>query len=117
MRSGVKLHAHHVLPVWFAPDRAGDIDNLLTVCEPCHREIHTTVEEELAFASQFRGIQLPLLRDRPRPPGRRLVAHPVRITSVRYVGVQPCHSISIKGENRGFVANGLIVRAAADPTG
>jgi thymidylate synthase (FAD) len=106
---GTKLHAHHVMPVWFAPDRARDIDNLVSVCERCHREIHRSVEDELGFATAVANVELPPLRDRPRPRGRRLVAHADRIVSVTYVGVKQTYDLSIEGPWHNFVANGLVV--------
>lgn len=30
------LEAHHILPVWVAPDKALDETNLITLCSKCH---------------------------------------------------------------------------------
>ncbi len=106
---GVTLHAHHVLPVWYAPDRARDIDNLVTVCDRCHREIHASATEELAFAAAISDFELPPLRDVPPARGRRLVAHADRIVAVTYVGVKQTYDLSVDGPWHNFVANGLVV--------
>lgn len=38
--TGVKLHAHHVKSWKHHPDFRYDVDNGLTVCEPCHQALH-----------------------------------------------------------------------------
>lgn len=108
-KRGGELHVHHVLPVWFAPDRARDIENLVSVCRPCHREIHSSTMEELGFASATRPEPLPPLAEVPPSRGRRLVAHAVRIVSVTYVGTRQTYDLSIAGPWHNFVANGLVV--------
>lgn len=106
---GGTLHAHHVLPVWLEPSRARDIDNLMSVCERCHREIHQSAEEELAFAQAVADIEIPPLVGRPPARGRRLVAHADRVVSVTYVGVKQTYDLSVDGPWHNFVANGLVV--------
>lgn len=39
-KSGVKLNAHHVLSWKNYPEHRFDIDNGITVCVPCHIDIH-----------------------------------------------------------------------------
>lgn len=31
-----RLEVHHIIPVSVAPDRAGDPNNMITLCRPCH---------------------------------------------------------------------------------
>ena len=106
---GGRLHAHHVIPVWFAPERARDFDNLISVCSPCHREIHSSVEEELAFASIYADSPLPPVIDRPSPRGNRLTAHAVQVVSITYKGIQQTYALELEEPDRSFVANGLVV--------
>ena len=35
-----ELVAHHILPVASYPDKARNIDNGVTLCSKCHKEIH-----------------------------------------------------------------------------
>lgn len=63
---GGRLHAHHVIPVWHSVGDAFEIDNLVTVCAPCHREIHSSIDEELSFMSIMLGADPPPL---PAPSG------------------------------------------------
>lgn len=38
------LHCHHIISVIENPDLAYDIDNCITLCEDCHKEIHRVGE-------------------------------------------------------------------------
>lgn len=33
------LHAHHILPYWICEDAFYDLDNLITLCSDCHKEV------------------------------------------------------------------------------
>lgn len=35
------LHCHHIMPVAVEPLLSADIDNCITLCEQCHREVHS----------------------------------------------------------------------------
>ena len=43
------LAVHHIEPIEFKPDRALDLDNLVTVCAACHNFIH---ERTFGFTSK-----------------------------------------------------------------
>lgn len=38
--SPFKLHAHHILPRAEYPEFTFEIDNIITLCEECHKDIH-----------------------------------------------------------------------------
>ncbi len=106
---GGRLHAHHAVPVWLDQSRALDLGNLVSVCEPCHRDIHRTRETELEFVRR-----LAPLADIPRGPlvprtGFRLTAHVAPVASLRYVGLRQTYDLSIEGPWHNFVANGMVV--------
>lgn len=111
---GNRLHAHHLLPVYSHPEEAYDFENLVTVCEACHQCIHSQ-GLELEFAQNFIPIQS--LPQKPRPKGRKLKAHPIKVVQVRYLGLQRTYDIEVDGQWHNFVANGVVVHNSFRYTG
>ena len=111
---GNRLHAHHLLPVYSHPETAYDFENLVTVCEACHQCIHSQ-GLELEFAQNFIPIQA--LPQKPRPKGRKLKAHPMKVVQVRYLGLQRTYDIEVDGQWHNFVANGVVVHNSFRYTG
>jgi thymidylate synthase (FAD) len=107
---GGRLHAHHIVSVWADASRARDVGNLITVCDDCHREIHSTRDSELEFARAAAGnigfaADLPA-RDRR---GWRLTGRPIEVVSVAYVGLRQTFDLVVEGPWHNFVANGIVV--------
>jgi thymidylate synthase (FAD) len=113
MRGG-RLHAHHLLPVYACPDRAYDLENLVTVCRDCHQLIHHR-GLELEFAQNF--VPIAALPQKPRPQGRKLKAHPMRVVQVRYLGMQQTYDLEVAGRWHNFVGNGIVVHNSFRYTG
>jgi thymidylate synthase (FAD) len=111
---GNQLHAHHLLPVYSHPEKAYDFENLVTVCEDCHRRIHNQ-GLELEFAQTFIPIQT--LPQKPKPKGRKLKAHPLKVVQVGYIGLQKTYDIEVAGQWHNFVANGVVVHNSFRYTG
>ena len=111
---GNQLHAHHLLPVYSHPDKAYDFENLVTVCTDCHRRIHNQ-GLELEFAQNFVPIQT--LPEKPKPKGRKLKAHPMKVVQVRYLGRQKTYDLEVAGQWHNFVGNGLVVHNSFRYTG
>lgn len=44
-KRGGNLHTHHVAPVALKPEFAYTFDNLITLCEMCHRELHANEQK------------------------------------------------------------------------
>ncbi|WP_234009132.1 FAD-dependent thymidylate synthase [Deinococcus sp. NW-56] len=103
-----ELHAHHIVPVWADRSLALSFDNLVTVCADCHRNIHRSQASELAFARQLNPDVI-LNGERPKPRGRKLKAHPVKVVKVEYLGIQPTYDLEVAGDWQNFVANGIVV--------
>lgn len=38
--TGRALHAHHKMPEWFMPNLQNRLDNGITLCNACHRQLH-----------------------------------------------------------------------------
>ncbi|MBU7584728.1 MAG: FAD-dependent thymidylate synthase [Nostoc sp. TH1S01] len=113
IRGGL-LHAHHLLPVYSHPEKGYDFENLVTVCEKCHRQIHNQ-GLELEFAQNF--VPIVALAQKPKPTGRKLKAHPMKVVQVRYLGLQKTYDLEVDGKWHNFVANGVVVHNSFRYTG
>ncbi|HEY9750068.1 MAG TPA: FAD-dependent thymidylate synthase, partial [Allocoleopsis sp.] len=111
---GGQLHAHHLLPVYSHPEQAYNFDNLVTVCIPCHQVIHSQ-GLELEFAQNF--LPITELPPKPKPQGRKLKAHPMKVVQVKYLGRQQTYDIEVAGRWHNFVANGVVVHNSFRYTG
>jgi len=109
-RRGGRLYAHHVVPVWLDTTKARDVENLVSLCGPCHRAVHRTVDSEREFAENYSGeVKFPLdVQPRCRR-GFKLTAKAVSVVAVRYVGMRQTFDLSVEGDWHNFVANGLVV--------
>ena len=38
--NGKQAEAHHLLPVWFMPERQFDLQNGICLCKACHKQLH-----------------------------------------------------------------------------
>ncbi|NJL36623.1 MAG: thymidylate synthase (FAD), intein-containing [Leptolyngbyaceae cyanobacterium RM2_2_4] len=113
-KRGGRLHAHHLLPVYSHPEKAYDLANLVSVCKPCHQDIHHQ-SLELEFAQQF--VPIASLPQKPKPRGNKLKAHPVKVVQVRYLGMQRTYDLEVAGDWHNFVANGIVVHNSFRYTG
>lgn len=113
-----KLHAHHIKPVYFAPNEAYDINNLISVCIPCHRKIHKTIETELSFMEQFCNVEkydVELIKKAQYEKKSISIKNSLKmvkyteVVSVEYLGQQQCYDLEMEAPNKNFVANGIIV--------
>ena len=111
---GGKLHAHHLLPVYAHPEKGYDFENLITLCQECHQQIHHR-GIELEFAQKFVPIQT--LPEKPKPVGRKLKAHPLNVAQVKYLGLQQTYDLEVAGRWHNFVANGVVVHNSFRYTG
>ena len=42
--TGYNINAHHVIPKEYFPEKAFDISNGVTLCAPCHNQVHADLE-------------------------------------------------------------------------
>src|SRR5262249_36839521 len=102
-----QLAAHHILPVWARRDLVLELDNLATVCFPCHWKING---RELDYVERF-GRQLseiPKSAKRPDRKGNVLIPRASRVRSITYAGEQMTYDLEMQGPNHNFVANGIV---------
>ena len=113
------LHAHHVDPVWHNPSLARVLDNLITLCTPCHKRVHAdNLELELLNVIQtgrplesfFEGkARQPRPREKKPRRTTKLIRTYSWIVSIEYVGEQMTYDLEVEGPFHNFVANGLVV--------
>jgi thymidylate synthase (FAD) len=87
------------------------------LCKDCHEYIHQN-HLEADFAENFQPITEPSSwNPKPKPKGRKLRAHPLKIIRVDYSGVQMTYDLQVKEPWHNFVANGLVVHNSFRYTG
>jgi thymidylate synthase (FAD) len=107
--SSSNLVAHHILPVTQYPEKAKEFTNLITVCNECHKEIHSSVHNEENFAKEVLERDFSFSYDKSRSRQRFYGAHAVKVKSVKYIGLQETYDLSVEGPWHNFVANGIVV--------
>ena len=116
IRGGI-LHAHHIVPVFADESLAYSFDNLVSLCKSCHEFIHQN-HLEADFAKQFQPILNPVnWNSKPKPPGKKLKAHPVKVIKVEYLGLQITYDLEVVEPWHNFVANGIVVHNSFRYTG
>ncbi|KST68494.1 thymidylate synthase [Mastigocoleus testarum BC008] len=115
-RGGI-LHAHHLIPVFADESYAYSFDNLVTLCKKCHEYIHKN-HKEIEFAQAYEPtLEVKDWQTKPKPIGKKLKAHPVKVLKVEYLGEQMTYDLEVEGEWHNFVANGLVVHNSFRYTG
>lgn len=82
------LEIHHVIPRHENPDLAFDIDNVVALCQDCHKLRHS--KQGWQGTSQCNVT-------------------PVEVDSIEYVGKEEVFDISVSSEYHNFLANGITV--------
>lgn len=88
-----RLHIHHIQEVKARPDLAFSEDNLDILCASCHATHHKTGVKNL------------------------LCSHPVKVTSILFIGNQPTYDLVMKAPHHNFVCNGVVVHNSMRYTG
>lgn len=114
---GGQLHAHHLVPVYADESLAYELENLVSLCKSCHEHIHHN-HLEADFAADFQPITQPQVwSPKPKPNGRKLRAHALRVIRVEYLGCQMTYDLEVEEPWHNFVANGLVVHNSFRYTG
>jgi thymidylate synthase (FAD) len=78
----------------------------------------TWLQEQLQAGLTARQVvPLDALPQKPKPRGRRLKAHPLRVVQVKYLGLQRTYDLEVAGNWHNFVANGVVVHNSFRYTG
>jgi len=110
-----KLHAHHINPVWNSLSLSKSFDNLISLCQDCHRFLHSN-NLELKFLEFFNENKpLSLLREEVKHKRQYITGHKKlvrgysKIKNIEYAGKEEVFDIEVDGPFHNFVANGFIV--------
>lgn len=106
------LHAHHIVPVLARPDLGMVFENLASVCQGCHAEIHRSPENEQALANLMRErgkIVKEYVPKNRRFVGNHLKVHYEKIIKVRLVGEEDVYDLMIDHPSHNFVGNGFVL--------
>jgi len=114
-----KLHCHHIVPVVTDINKAYDIENLITVCESCHQNIHKSADNEVKFAEKVTGKNfMPLIKKFGKNTKNRkrnkLKVHFSRIVSIEKLGFEETYDIEVDHKYHNFTANGIVVHNSAN---
>ena len=109
------LHAHHIDPVWHNIDKSRDINNLVTLCKPCHINLHKN-NLDLIFLkifnttkdfSNFGSVSKQIRNTTRRPPG--VIKKYIKLKNITYIGEEMTYDLSVEGPYHNFICNGFIV--------
>lgn len=102
-----QLEMHHIIPVWAKPELVLSLENIATVCRPCHLMIGG---REMEYADRFGVVpdEATLAKAPPRAKVRRFAPRARRIKSVTYAGEQMTYDLEMEGPNHNFIANGIV---------
>jgi len=115
--SSGRLNAHHIIPVTQDISKAYDFDNLICVCENCHKEIHKSIESEALFAEKVLTESFKPFEYKKRIGDRskfRTKVHFSEIISIESIGEEDAYDIEIDHKYHNFVANGIVVHNSAN---
>jgi thymidylate synthase (FAD) len=115
---GGKLHCHHIIPVVVDITKAYDVDNLITVCQNCHNNIHKSAELEIQFANKVTGLDFTSKikefgKNTKNRTGNKLKVHYSKIVKIEKEGLEMCYDLEINHKYHNFVANGIVVHNSA----
>ena len=102
---------------WLDESLAYEFDNLVSLCKGCHEYIHHN-HLEAEFAVGLQPITEPKnWQSKPKPEGRKLRAHALKVIRVEYLGLQMTYDLEVEDPWHNFVANGLVVHKSFRYTG
>lgn len=109
------LVAHHIIPVSQDESLARDPANLITVCAPCHYQIHRNSDTEHTFAKKIyerNGQAAPkeFLPNNKYTTDKKLRVVFEHIVKVESMGNQPTYDLSMRDTTfPNFVGNGFVL--------
>lgn len=109
---GGKLVAHHIIPVYADKSVSKDLDNLITLCKPCHKYLHAN-DLEKEFAESMSIDWKPEYKHKQRAKKKYLSAKFLKVLKIEKVGVQQVYDLSVGHNEHNFIGNGVILHNCA----
>jgi thymidylate synthase (FAD) len=115
--SSSNLCSHHIIPVVQDISKAYDFNNLICLCQQCHRNIHKNLDNETNFAKKvlsddFKPFEY-YKRIGNRPKFKTRVDFS-KIISIEKIGVEKTYDIEVDNKFHNFIANGMVVHNSAN---
>jgi thymidylate synthase (FAD) len=123
-KSNKMLNAHHITPVWRDPSKVYEVDNLLTMCKPCHVTTHSKhlefkLRREIKDGTDLKGfftrwkarsaISKSKRKMLTKRKSTKLGMGYSAIKNITFAGFESTYDIEVSGPYHNFVADGFIV--------
>lgn len=103
------FRAHHVIPVSVNTEQATNYDNLILVCNDCHKAIHKSYQAEVDFAEVVTKQEMKTaFANRKVRKGRKLAYSYDEVVKVTYCGAQKVYDLEVE-DTHCYVANGFLI--------
>lgn len=100
---GGKLTLHHKIPLYVDKTKITDPENLVTLCESCHRKINGHEHE---YSDIFGTKTIPY---HSKSSGCYRTIKWAEIKSIEHCGITDTYDVTMEGPHHNFVANGFVV--------
>lgn len=104
---GGTLTLHHIIPCYQDKTLFFDPENLVTVCDSCHKTKINNHEHE--FQDYFKACKPIQPRPNIKKAQKEMMVHFLPITNVQEIGEIDTYDIVMKDPHHNFIANGLVV--------
>lgn len=113
------LNAHHLDPVWNNESKAMEFDNLITLCEDCHKSIHRKYLE-VDFMNYIYlggnpkdfdiGQSKKVRPEKTQPRKPLLITKYYKPIKIEYIGEEMTYDLEVDHDKyHNFIANGFVV--------
>ena len=100
---GGRLTLHHRVPIYVNKAMAGDMNNLVTLCQQCHHKINN---HEVEYKDIFGIRQIPY---HSKSSGCYRTIKWLKIDIIEFCGTEDTYDIEMCEPHHNFVANGFVV--------
>jgi len=116
------LQLHHIIPIWYNPKEAFNIDNIILLNKDVHRFIHSNNldidfmnyynegKDLSQFQELYKDLKLKCIDiNKPKSQGNPLIVRFYDIKKINYIGKEETYDLEVSGNYHNFVANKIVV--------